>query len=191
MSASREPPTLLIRLRCRSCRNEHPSAFARRDPSTGRTTPELLIGGRWVSDVPLEPAPPGKEVVACLACGSPDPEADVFEVPPRAADAERNRHLIVAALYDALRLSERARERAAAQPEESVGPEVALGQLREMHERIVHLLAEAAERGYLQQALRAANARIGELLEDTRRACRDQRRRPKGVPARRDAAPPT
>ncbi len=173
MSATHEPP-LVIRLRCRSCPNDLPSAFARQDPLTDQATNELLIGGRWVSDDPAGHAPPEAAVV-CLACGSSGPNADVFEVPPGAADAERNRHLIVAALAEALRLSERARERAGATGG-GVGSAISLGQLREMHERITHLLAEGAERGYLSQALRDANARIGEILETTRRECR----RPRG-----------
>lgn len=175
MSENREPP-LVIRLRCRSCPNRLASAFARKHPTTAQPSPDLLIGGRWVSDTP--PPALARPTVVCLACGSTDPRADVFEVPPGAASeaTERNRHLIVVALQDALGLSERARERAAAQPGESVGPAVALGQLHELHERIAHLLAESAERGYFSQALRAANARIGEMLETTRRECRRPRR---------------
>lgn len=174
MSENREPP-LVIRLRCRSCPNRLASAFARKHPTTAQPGDELLIGGRWVSDTPLPAL--ARPTVVCLACGSPAPRADVFEVPPGAASeaTERNRHLIVVALQDALGLSERARERAAAQAGESVGPAVALGQLHELHERIAHLLAESAERGYFSQALRAANARIGEMLETTRRECRRRR----------------
>ena len=173
MSENREPP-LVIRLLCRSCPNRLASAFARKHPTTAQSAPDLLIGGRWVSDTP--PPALARPTVVCLACGSPDPRADVFEVPPGAADAERNRHLIVVALQDALGLSERARERAAAQPGEGIGPAVALGQLHDLHERIAQLLAEGAERGYLSQALRGASARIGEILETTRRECRRPRR---------------
>ena len=45
---------------------------------------------------------------------------------------------------------------------------------------ITDLLAEGAERGFSQQALRAANARIAEILEQTKRHCREQRRRRSG-----------
>ena len=170
--------TLLVRLRCRSCPNRLASAFAREHPTGPRPASELLIGGRWVPDTP--PPAFARTTVVCLACGAADPEADVFDVPPDATDAERNRHLIVAALCGALGLSERARGRAADEPQGGVGPEIALGQLRRLHERITDLLAEGAERGFSQQALRAANARIAEILEQTKRHCREQRRRRSG-----------
>lgn len=176
------PTTLLVRLRCRSCPNQLASAFACEHPTTAQPTPEFLIGGRWVSDVP--PPALSRSAVVCLDCGAADPEADVFEVPANAADAERNRHLIVAALDEALRLSERARPRAAGEPIGNVGPEIAPGQLRNIHERITALLAEGAERGFFQQALRAAHDRIGKLYEQARRDCRKlARRTPSGHPA--------
>lgn len=179
MSAAPYVLPLVIRLRCRSCPNNLTGAFAREDPSSGRKTEEVLIGGRWVS-VGAPPAARAEATVVCLACGAPDPEGEVFEVPRGAADAEDSRHLVVEVLSQALRLSEKARERAEAP--DSRGAATALRELRELHERINDLLAEGGDRGVPLPALRAAQERIGMLRETTMRDCRELRWKPRRQP---------
>ncbi|MDP9475412.1 MAG: hypothetical protein M3R38_06935 [Actinomycetota bacterium] len=180
MSDAAEPAPLIIGLTCRSCGNGLPSAFSRERLLLVKTEYAVLLGGRWVECDRRTDLEAGERIV-CLKCGAANPAQDVFGLPPNAPDAESNRHLIAQALTEAASLSCAARDHAATGKSRPAAD--AVRALRELSDRLTHILAEGDDAGIPQPALRSARARLEETLIATTAECRALRRSPAPVSA--------